>query len=182
MSATGVPRIPTRSPKVSLGQVGERATAGREATREEYFGGARLLFSDARVVYLLLNEARSLAIARAFGISGVNSGLVTIIALGLAAETTHRKVTQALRAPGRPATVDVMIGGAALRESLRAIGRIGAVDSPVLGALVLTSVTGVLLRPVLGRTLRRIKVTSGQAHTDFAHRYGHIVRPSQRRR
>lgn len=133
-------------------------------------------------MYLLLNDARSRAVARAFGISGVNSGLVTIIALGLAAETTHRKVTQALRAPGSPATVDVMIGGAALRESLRAIGGVAAVDSPMFSALVLASLTGVVLRPVLGRTLRRIKITSGQVHTDFAHRYGDIVRPSRRRR
>jgi len=83
--------------------------ASREAIREQYFGGARLLFSDARVVYLLLNDARSRAIARVFGISGQNSALVTMIALGIAAEATHRKVGRVLNAPGTPDTADTVI-------------------------------------------------------------------------
>jgi hypothetical protein len=39
MSATGVPRISTRSQKVALSGVGEGTATAREATCEEYFGG-----------------------------------------------------------------------------------------------------------------------------------------------
>jgi len=66
VSVTGAPPPFTTSPGSTSHGAGEGIEASREAIREQYFGGARLLFSDARVVYLLLNEARSRAIARVF--------------------------------------------------------------------------------------------------------------------
>lgn len=179
VSVTGAPPPFTTSPGSTSHGAGEGIEASREAIREQYFGGARLLFSDARVVYLLLNEARSRAIARVFGISGQNSALVTMIALGIAAEATHRKVVRAINAPGTPGTADTLIGASVLRESVRAIT--GTSEAPLLGTLVIASVAGSMLRPVLRATVRGVKASAHLARADFDRRYGHIIRPSHRR-
>lgn len=179
MSSTGVPPPFTTSPSSTFNGAGEGIEASREAIREQYFGGARLLFSDARVVYLLLNDARSRAIARGFGISGQNSALVTMIALGIAAEATHRKVGRVLNAPGTPDTADTVIGASVLREAVRAVT--GTSEAPFLGTLVIASVAGSMLRPVLRATMRGVRSSAHLARTDFGRRYGHIIRPSHRR-
>src|SRR6202000_2752048 len=114
MTAAGIPPLPPAEPRHPHADAD-----AREAAREELFGGARLLVADMRVVYLLLNRARAQAIARAFGISGPGSGLVTIIALGLAAETAHRKVTRILTAPGAPEFGETALGASVVTESLR---------------------------------------------------------------
>jgi hypothetical protein len=190
MSATGVPttmgtsRVPTTlgtSPDVARSDVGHVTEAAREATREEYFGGARLLLSDARVVYLLLNHARARVIARVFGITGENSALVTLIVLGLAAEAAHRNVSRALGAPTTPHPADALIGSAMLRESAKGIAGTYAAESPMFGTLILLSLAGAVLRPVVGGSIRRVKTSALRAHADFNHRYGHIIRPSHRR-
>jgi hypothetical protein len=178
VSLTGVPPPFTTSPGATPNGAGEGIEAVREAIREQYFGGARLLFADARVVYLLLNDARSRVIARVFGISGQNSALVTVIALGVAAEAAHRKVVRVLNAPGTPDAADTVIGASVLRESVRAI--IGTSETPFFGTLVIASVAGSMLRPVLRATVRGVKASAHLTRADFGRRYGHIIRPSHR--
>jgi hypothetical protein len=181
MRATGVPLTSTTSPHAPGWNGGEEVEAARETIREEYFGGGRLLFSDARVMYLLANEARSRLIARLFGISGENSALVTVIALGLAADTVHRKMVKVLNAPGAPDVADAMVGASMLRESVRRIAGVGSEGSPMLGTLILGSLVAACIRPALKATLHAAKASSHRARVDFDHRYGHIIRPSHRR-
>ena len=46
------------------------------------YGGARLLVSDIRVAFLLLDEARCAIVARLFGVAKDESVLVSIVAVG----------------------------------------------------------------------------------------------------
>jgi hypothetical protein len=154
------------------------ASEASAATREEYFGGVRLLMSDARVVYLLLNDARARVITRLFGISGPNSALVTIIALGLAADTAHRKLARVLGGPGAPSIGDAALGASAVSESVRWAAGAQSSETPMLAPLLLLAAAG----PVLGATVRGIRASSHRAHAGFDHRYGHLIRPSRRRR
>lgn len=171
MSALDVPPISTRpqEPAPSAADV-------REAAREELFGGARLVVADVRLVYLLLNQARARAIAQLFGISGPGSALVTIIALGLAAETAHRKVARVLSAPGTPELGQAALGASVLTESMRAIAGPGTGDFPLFGPLILFALAGHALRPVLRSSVHGARASVHRAHTGLDHRYGHIIR------
>lgn len=178
MSANGVPPASIRPPGAALGDSSE---AIREAAGEEFLGGARLLVSDGRMVYLLLNEARARAIARLFGISGPNSALVTIIALGLAGEMAHRKVVRLIRAPGAPELGEAALGASVLTQSVRWIAGPGTGDFPLFGPLVLFAVVGTAFRPVLRATVHGVRNSAHRAHTGLDHRYGHIIRRNRPR-
>ncbi len=157
------------------------AAAEREAAREEFLGGATLLVADARTAFLLLNEARARVMTRLFGISGPGSTLVTIIALGLAWESTHRKVARVVKAPGTPELGEVAIGTAVLTESIRWLGGPATGESPFLGPLVLFALAGHALRPVVRSTVHGARSSAHRAHTGLDHRYGHIVRRNRPR-
>jgi hypothetical protein len=176
MSALDVPltSIPPQAPVLSAADV-------REAAREELFGGARLVVADVRLVYLLLNQARARAIAQLFGISGPGSALVTIIALGLAAETAHRKVTRVLTAPGTPELGQAALGASVLTESVRWIAGPGTGEFPLFGPLILFAVVGHAMRPVVRSAVHGLRASAHRAHTDLDHRYGHIIRRNRPR-
>src|SRR5664279_1472925 len=162
----GSPDVPPAT-TASHGSAGiDAARAGqaiREAVRDEYFGGARLIFSDARVAYLLLNDARSRTIARIFGISGENSALVTMIALGLLAESVRAGVTRALTAPGDADLADAVIGVSVLRESARALAGAWSAESPMFVTLVAVAMVGHVARPAVAGAIRSIKASSHRA-------------------
>ena len=82
----------------------------------EGFGGARLLASDARVAFLLINHARLRTVARLFGVGPDQANLVTAIALLTLAETVRRKVRALMEGPMVPAFEDGLLGGAVVRE------------------------------------------------------------------
>jgi hypothetical protein len=177
MSAPDLPPTSIRPPE----QAHSVGADEREAAREELFGGARLLAGDVRVVYLLLNEARARAITRLFGISGPNSALVTLIALGLAAETAHRKVSRVLSAPGAPELGGVTLGTSALTESARWIAGPGIGEFPLFGPLVLFAVVAHTTRPVLRSAIHGARTSAHRAHASLDHRYGHIIRRNRPR-
>lgn len=152
------------------------ASDAREAAREEMFGGARLVVADGRMAYLLLNEARARAITRLFGISGPGSALVTVVALGLAAETVHRKVVRVLNAPGAPEFGEAALGVSVLTESMRWVAGPGAGDFPLFGPLIVFAIAGHAARPVLRSTVHSVRTSVHRARAGFDHRYGHMIR------
>lgn len=171
MSATNVPPTPTPPPAHS-----HHAADDREAAREELFGGARLLVADMRVVYLLLNHARAKVITRLFGISGPGSGLVTLLALALAAETARGKVARVLNAPGTPELGTTALGASALTESARWVAGPGTGEFPLFGPLILFAVVVHVLRPAVRSTVHGARTSVHRAHSVLDHRYGHIIR------
>jgi hypothetical protein len=153
----------------------------REAAREEFLGGARLLVADMRVVYLLLNQGRARAITRLFGISGPGSGLVTILALALAAQTAQRKIARVLNAPGAPELGPTALGAAVLSESARWVSGPGVGEFPLFGPLILFALVGHAMRPVLRSTVHGARTSAHRAHAGLDHRYGHIIRRNRPR-
>jgi len=181
MGSPDIPPTSTETHDPASPEAARARQALREAVREEYFGGARLIFSDARVAYMLLNDARSRTIGRIFGISGENSGLVTIIALGLLAESARAGVARALSAPGDTDLADAVIGVSVVRESARALVGAVSADSPMFVTLVAVAMVGHVARPAVAGAIHRVKTSSHRARADFGHRYGHIIRPSHLR-
>lgn len=182
MSASEVPPAVTTSPGSNGHRPGEQITALRQATREEYFGGARLVVADARVVYLLLNTARAGVIKRLFGISGENSGLVTLIALGVAAGALKAKMAPALQPPKPPDIADSLIGVSLGRETLYAITGATPGETSAFAGLLLLALAGHAVHPALKSvrgSVTTLRTSAGRAHTDFLHRYGHIIRPTR---
>lgn len=177
MSATDLPpaSVPPPGPSHSY------AADAREAAREELFGGARLAVADMRVMYLLLNQARARMITRLFGITGPGSGLVTIIALGIAAETAQRTVRRALAAPGTPELGQAALGTSVLTESARWIAGPGIGEFPLFGPLILLAVAGHVMRPAVRSTVHSVRTSAHRAHSSLDHRYGHIIRRNRPR-
>lgn len=177
---TGVPLAWAVAPDApSRHSTQQRAPDGRSAG-DGLFDGGRLLSSDVRVAYLLLNEARRRVISRVFRVSDDDSALVTAIALGITGATLGRKVTSALRSPGRPDRSDVVIGAALLRGTIDRLA--GASDSPIRDAVVIAVLASAVLRPVLRRASHRAMTSVYDAHTVFEHRYGHLIRRHSPRR
>jgi hypothetical protein len=176
MSATDLPHASVRPEWTH-----REAADVREAAREEFLGGARLIVADMRVVYLLLNQGRARAITRLFGISGPGSGLVTILALALAAQTAQRKVARVLNAPGAPELGQAALGASALTESARWIAGPGVGEFPLFGPLILLALVGHALRPALRSTVHGARTSVHRAHTGLDHRYGHIIRRNRPR-
>src|SRR5690348_18360792 len=82
---------------------------------EGFFGGSRLLAADARVVYLLADDARRRAIERVFGIPrDEKSGLVTLFALAALGSALK---SRAPSRPGRPGAPGVLLGSAFVGEA-----------------------------------------------------------------
>jgi hypothetical protein len=94
MSATDVPLTSTATQDmVQTAAGGQQRVA---INRDQDDGGAKLLFTDARVAFLLLDEARYRALARLFGVPRDKSFLVTTIALGTLAQALHDKAAGVL--------------------------------------------------------------------------------------
>jgi hypothetical protein len=155
---------------------GGRGGSASAPSRLEDYGGATLLFSDLRVAFLLLDEARCAVISRLFGIPKDQSLLVSIIAIGALAQAAHEKATKVLRVEAGPTFPDLMIGTSALRESAHWMAGDLYRDTPIFGTLVAIAFLGTSLRPVLRASLRGVKAASHGARAGFDHRYGHLVR------
>jgi hypothetical protein len=84
--------------------------------RDEPASGDRLLFRDASVALLVLDEARHRMLVRLFGISRDDSLLVTTILIGAAAGALHDKAAAIRKAPS-PSVSDTVIGAAVLGEA-----------------------------------------------------------------
>jgi hypothetical protein len=139
-------------------------------------GGARLLLTDARVVFLLLGEARRRFAARLFGVPMDQTGLVTVIALGTLAKALHHKAAQLASVPDVPSLGDAMIGAAVVKEGGHLVAGDWSRETPMFGRLVGVALVGAMLRPVLRVSFRDVKASSHRARVMFDRRYGHLVR------
>jgi hypothetical protein len=155
-------------------------TALAQIRPEGYFGGIRLLVADARVVSLLINDARCRTMERLFGIPRDEpSGLATLIALALLAEgfRTH--------APHRPtglSSTALAFGFGTVREAAYDVAGPWARESSYFGTLLAFALVGATARTITRRSVRGVKGLSHEAYGEFHHRYGHLIRPNRRRR
>lgn len=147
---------------------------GMGPTVDGYFSGAGLLIRDTRTVLLLLNEARTRAIVRMFGVPREDSWLVTIIAIGAllqATDTARLKVT-----PPGPSTGDTVIAAGLLRAAAHGVAGDWARQTPGFNTLIAIAVIGATCRPLVRMSARDARAAVHRIRLDFDHRYGHLVR------
>jgi hypothetical protein len=124
--------------------------------RDNHVGGARLLFGDGILAFLLLNEARHRIVAWVFGVAKENSNLVTILAIGAVAEVLSDKAPP-IRRPTPPSIADTAIGAGALNEIAHRIAGDSSRDTPFFGALVAFALLGRSFRPMLRESFRSVR-------------------------
>jgi hypothetical protein len=174
MKVAGVPLTSIMKPKtVQIGPVEQQTDAlnGDWGT-----GGARLLLTDARVVSLLLDDARRRAVARMFGVPLDKTGLVTVIAVGTLAQALHDKAAPVLAGPALPSLGGAVFAGTTAKDVAHFIAGDWSRETPLFGSLVVVVVLGTLFRPVLRVSFRDVKASAHRARITFDHRYGHLVR------
>lgn len=145
-----------------------------------YFSGARLLVSDTRLIFLLLNEARYHAIKRLFGTPREDSALVTIIALAMVSAAVSSKAAELVKGPN-PSLAGALLGAGVVNESVRGIAGVAPGDSVLFSTLIAMALVGAAVRPVARASWRSAKTMSHQVRADFDHRYGHLIRRNRPR-
>ncbi len=141
----------------------------------QQISGTRLLRTDIRMAYLLLNEARHRTIQGVFGVSRDQSNLVTLIALGVLAQASRDRAVRVVKAPGGPRPADALLGTALLKELVHRIAGPDSKDTPLIGTLVAIAVLGRLSRPVFGESVRAIRASARRTRAIFGQRYGHAA-------
>jgi hypothetical protein len=146
---------------------------------EGYFGGARLLAADARVASLFADEARRRTMQRLFGVPREDkSGLATLIALLALGEALQRR-TEGMSRPNPPTLPGVVIGVGLVRELAYDIAGPWSRDSPYFGTLMAFALIGGTARWAVRASTHQVRKLSHQGFSEFAHRYGHLVRPNR---
>ena len=126
--------------------------------RDPKLRGARLAVIDARVVILLLDEARNRVIARVFGVPKENSLLVTIIGLGALAEALRGSAGK-LQVKADWKLDDAVIATAVTHEALHAISGNRYRNVRFFGALVALAVLDKSFRPAVSRSFRAVSAS-----------------------
>ncbi|HUE26540.1 MAG TPA: hypothetical protein VMP89_07175 [Solirubrobacteraceae bacterium] len=143
-----------------------------------------MLLTDARVALLLLNDARYRTMERFFGLPRDQVNAATAVAGLVLADAVSARVRRLLLGPN-PSAADVALGASALRESVYAFSGQSPSETPLLGTLIVIGVLGHVARPVVGRTLHEVRVSSRRLRVAFNgafnSRYGHAVVRGQRK-
>jgi hypothetical protein len=155
------------------------SSAAQGAVRKS--GGARLLAGDARVAFVLVNEARYRAMANVFGATREQANLATFIAGLVLVHQVHERWRRLMDAPMAPSFPDEVIGTAVVRELLSRAAGPGVSDSPQLSNLLLAAVVATGGAPVVVRALRGLRKAGHGADAGFRKRYGYLVDVGQRR-
>lgn len=155
---------------------GSPAGRARALDGRQDYGGARLLVSDIRVAFLLLDEARHAVVVRLFGVDRDDSMLISIIALATAARAAHDMAGRVVKLDARPSASDSMLGLSMLRESAHWLAGDRYRDTPIFGTLIALAFASASVRPMVRASVRGAKTASHQARFGFDKRYGHLFR------
>jgi hypothetical protein len=144
-------------------------------------GGGRLLVSDIRVGFMVLNEARYRTFERLFGVQRDEANLLTAVALLTAAEAAHERIEQMLSGPAWPSAGATALGLGVGRELLQEVAGPASRETPLFGSLVTIAVLGGALRPAIKASAHGVAGASRRLSVAFHHRYGHLIaRPDRR--
>jgi hypothetical protein len=139
-------------------------------------GGAQLLFTDARMAFMLMNHARKRAVIRVFGVSPENVNIVTAIAMLVIADGAHKAVTR-LSTSGRPTQSDALLAGGTVRAVVGMVAGAAVDETPGLGTLITIALVGHAARVTAGKSLRALRTSSHRLAVGFHHRYGYLIDP-----
>jgi hypothetical protein len=175
-AGNGAGAIDVDAPSVSTAPV-DAVVAGLA----EEFGGTRLLVSDVRTAFLLVNRARHLAIQRVFGLSAAEDNLLTFVVAVMAANAVRDNARRLILDGPVPSAADWLFGSGSLRELLCSVAGPAARDTPQLGTLLTIAVVAAGVRPVVAKSLHGIRSSSHRMTVGFHHRYGYLIDPGHRR-
>jgi hypothetical protein len=138
--------------------------------------GAKLLFTDAEVADRVLNEFRHRIIARTLGIqsreSSFSSLLITMIAIGAAAQGIQGAGTKVRKVQSSPTLGDALIGGTIVKQSVLGVAGATSQDTAVFGALIVFAIVARSARPVLAGTYRGVRAQRRRFRAVIRGRYG----------
>jgi hypothetical protein len=120
-------------------------------------GAGRLLFGDAIIAFLLLNEARHRVVTRVFGVPREDSNHMTVIAVGSLAEGVHGGAARVLGAAAVPSVAATAIGAAVLKETAHGVAGEWSRTAPFFGALVAFAVLARSFGPMLRGTFHGVR-------------------------
>ena len=110
-------------------------------------GGARRLFGDSIIAFLLFDHVRRRVVARVYGVTGEHANLVTVFAVGSTAGAVGSGVARV--AGARLSGGDAAIGGAFLKEAAHGVAGPWSREVPFFGLLtfaVIAKSSGPILR------------------------------------
>jgi hypothetical protein len=154
--------------------------AGAQGPVVRESGGAKLLAGDARVAFVLINEARYRAMANLFGASREQANIATFIAATILAREIHERFRRLMDIPG-PMLPDELIGAAVIRYLLGSAAGPDVRDSPQLTNLLLAAVAVTGGAPLIIRSLRGLRKAGHGVDAGFRQRYGYLVDIGHRR-
>jgi hypothetical protein len=124
------------------------------ADRRSDFRAGELFLADSRLLLIVLNQLRHLALRRAFGVSREQANLLTfVIALGVT-EASVETARRVVRAPFPLTRGDAIFGGLLMREAGFSLAGPAARAVPGFGALVAVAMVGGVAVPGLRRAIR----------------------------
>jgi len=153
---------------------------------EGFFGGARLMAADARVAYLLVDDARRRAMERLLGIPRDQpSGIETLVTVGFLLSATGSRAKSgraAIHSHRQLSGIDrTVIGFGVLRGVANGIAGPSARETPAVTSLIALALVGAGARVVVRKSVRGVRGVSHEAYKDFHHRYGHLILRNRRR-
>jgi hypothetical protein len=139
------------------GMVEQKLRGGTMPSGDKSLGAPRLLFGDATLVFLLLNEVRHRIIARLFGVSRKDSNLVSVFAVGTVVAAFAAGATRLRRARVRPSLPEAAIGAAVLKETAHGIAGDWSRATPFFAGLIVLVALEKSFGPALRGSLRGVR-------------------------
>jgi hypothetical protein len=118
------------------------------------------------------DETRRRLVTRVFGVPREGTFLVTMIALGAAADGLHGATARAIKAKATPSVGDTFIGAVVVKEAVAGITGSRASDRRFVGALIATAVVAKSAKPVLERSLRSAQTRTRRTQATLRRLYG----------
>ena len=174
-SSAASPPVDAQLPAPRDGAAPEQLVAALALAEE--FGDSRLLVSDLRVAFLLINNVRLRGIARLFGVGPEQANLLTFVVALWLAQGAHLQVKRLAKPPPLPSSGDGLLVGGSVQELVGWVVGPPVRDTPTLGLLLMLAVVGGTAGPTAVKSLRAVRAGSHRASLAFHHRYGFLVDP-----
>jgi hypothetical protein len=131
--------------------------AATAASRRADFGAGDLFLADSRLLFVVLNQLRYLALRRVFGVSREQANLLTLVLLIVGTHGTLTTARRVVRAPLQLSGADAAISAFTLREGAIGVSGPAAGEVSPFGTLMAIAIVGGLALPTIRRAGHRLR-------------------------
>jgi hypothetical protein len=135
------------------------------ADRRSDFRAGELFLADSRLLLIVLNQLRHLALRRAFGVSREQANLLTLVLVVVGTHGTLTTARRVVRAPLQVSGMDAAIGAFTVREGALGVAGPAAASVSPFATLMTIAVLGGLALPAVRRTARRLRAAEQRLRT-----------------